>query len=247
MDMRLFTLSILCIFAVVVAGCTTPTPPASSVTPTPVVSLTPSPVAPTPMTAAGCTADSDCVPAQCCHPTSCINKVAERSCSGIACTMSCQGPLDCGAGRCGCVKGTCSVVAAQQTVTPEAPQKSAQSVRIWATPQRYSPIMSSTPGIELSVIMPPTDTSTVVYDWKADYGQFLSWNPPDYTVNQKGSEVTTNGEKIYWSYTEKPAGTAPPVTITMTARDTATRNVVGQSVLTLAWDGTNAVMVQGIT
>jgi hypothetical protein len=216
MDMRLLTLSILCIIAVVVAGCTTGTPPADSAPPVPAGTLTTTPVAPIPMTAAGC-------------------------------TMSCQGPLDCGAGSCGCVKGTCSVVPAQQAVTTEATQKSAQSVRIWATPQRYSSMMSSTPGIELSVIMPPTDTSTVLYDWKADYGQFLSWNPPDYAVNQKGSEVTTNGEKIYWSYTEKPAGTASPVTITMTARDTATRKVIGQSVLTLAWDGTNGVMVQGIT
>jgi hypothetical protein len=107
--------------------------------------------------------------------------------------------------------------------------------------------MSSTPGIELSVIMPPIDTSTVVYDWKADYGQFLSWNPPDYTVNQNGNEVTTSGGKIYWSFTEMPAGTPAPVTITMTARDTATKKEVGRSVLTLDWDGKNAVMVKEIT
>jgi hypothetical protein len=106
--------------------------------------------------------------------------------------------------------------------------------------------MSSTPGIELSVIMPQMDTSTVVYDWKADYGHFLSWNPPDYAVNEKGSEVTTNGGKIYWSYTEKPADTTKPITITMTARDTATKKEVGHSVLTLDWDGNNGVMVKEI-
>ena len=161
--------------------------------------------------------------------------------------MSCEGPLDCGAGRCGCVKGTCSVVTAHGSDNGHL-QNTVSSVRIGATPQRYSPIMSSTPGIELSVIMPLASIPhTVVYDWKADYGQFLSWNPPDYTVNQKGAEVTTNGGKIYWSFTEKPASTASPVTITMTARDTATRKEVGHSTLTLVWDGTNAVMVQGIT
>jgi len=26
--------------------------------------------------------------------------------------MSCEGPIDCGAGRCGCVDGKCNVVAA---------------------------------------------------------------------------------------------------------------------------------------
>lgn len=247
MDMRLHSLTIFCILAVLMAGCTSGTPPAAEVTPAPVVPvITASPAAPTPMTAAGCTADSDCVPAECCHPARCINRVAQPSCTGIACTMSCEGPLDCGAGSCGCVQGTCSIVPSQQAVTPATTPKPAQSVRIWATPQRYSPLMSSTPGIELSVIMPAIDTSTVVYDWKADYGQFLSWNPPDFTVNQKGSEVTTNGGKIYWSFTEKPASTASPVTITMTARDTATGKEIGRSTLTLDWDGENAVMVKEI-
>lgn len=57
-----------------------------------------------------CTKDSQCVPAQCCHPTSCINVLYKPSCSKVACTMECSGPLDCGAGHCGCVKGKCQVI-----------------------------------------------------------------------------------------------------------------------------------------
>jgi len=106
--------------------------------------------------------------------------------------------------------------------------------------------MSSTPGIELSVIMPVMDTSTVVYDWTASYGQFLSWNPPDYAVNEKGPAVTTNGGKIYWSFIDKPASTESPVIITVTARDTATRTGIGRSTLTLDWDGDYAVTVKEI-
>ncbi len=56
-----------------------------------------------------CTTDSDCVPAQCCHPTSCINKKYKGVCT-VLCTQICMGPIDCGAGRCGCVKGHCSVI-----------------------------------------------------------------------------------------------------------------------------------------
>ncbi|RLI88347.1 MAG: hypothetical protein DRO76_00555 [Candidatus Altiarchaeales archaeon] len=56
-----------------------------------------------------CTKDSDCVPEQCCHPTSCVNKRFAPNCSGIMCTMVCQGPIDCGAGRCVCKDNKCVV------------------------------------------------------------------------------------------------------------------------------------------
>ena len=55
-----------------------------------------------------CVQDSDCVPAQCCHPTSCINSAYKGVCN-LFCTMSCEGPLDCGAGSCGCMGHTCAV------------------------------------------------------------------------------------------------------------------------------------------
>lgn len=57
-----------------------------------------------------CVTDSDCVGAECCHPISCINRAYKESCTGIACSMICQGPLDCGAGVCGCVNHTCVVI-----------------------------------------------------------------------------------------------------------------------------------------
>jgi len=57
-----------------------------------------------------CTIDSQCVPAQCCHPSGCVNTLFKPACSGIFCTLECRGPLDCGAGHCGCVEGKCQVV-----------------------------------------------------------------------------------------------------------------------------------------
>jgi hypothetical protein len=56
-----------------------------------------------------CKADSDCVPAQCCHPTSCENRVYKGVCN-LLCTEACEGPIDCGAGQCGCVNGRCAVI-----------------------------------------------------------------------------------------------------------------------------------------
>ncbi|NMB78387.1 MAG: hypothetical protein GYA23_04760 [Methanomicrobiales archaeon] len=240
MDLRMIIPALLCIACAIMAGCTTDSATPVTVTTAPV---TPAGVAPTPMNAMGCTDAADCVPADCCHPRSCVNKAAQKSCTGIACTESCEGPLDCGAGSCGCVQGTCSVVAARaaEPVTTAAP-----SVRIRATPQRYSPMMSSTPGIELSVITQGIDTSTAEYDWTASYGQFLSWNPPDYTINQKGSAVTNHGEKLYWSFIDRPSSTVSPVIITVVMREAAGKEL-GRSVATLEWDGTNAVAVKEIT
>ncbi|GEM_PF-1885768 len=58
----------------------------------------------------GCSVDVDCVPAQCCHPSSCVLGVNAPKCSGISCTMECApGSMDCGRGHCACINGECGV------------------------------------------------------------------------------------------------------------------------------------------
>ncbi|HLC66557.1 MAG TPA: hypothetical protein VJK52_02860 [Candidatus Nanoarchaeia archaeon] len=55
-----------------------------------------------------CTTDVDCVPAACCHASSCVPLAEAPDCSAIACTQDCRpGTLDCGQMRCGCVSGKC--------------------------------------------------------------------------------------------------------------------------------------------
>lgn len=58
-----------------------------------------------------CVDDSNCIPAQCCHPTSCINKNSAPNCQDVACTLECRGgTMDCGAGHCACVNNKCQAV-----------------------------------------------------------------------------------------------------------------------------------------
>lgn len=58
-----------------------------------------------------CETNEDCVPAQCCHPTSCVNKELKPDCTGIFCTMECApGTMDCGQGYCACADNKCVVV-----------------------------------------------------------------------------------------------------------------------------------------
>lgn len=57
-----------------------------------------------------CQQDSDCVPVCGCHPSSCIAKDKRAECERVFCTQECSGPLDCGAGSCGCVNGKCDII-----------------------------------------------------------------------------------------------------------------------------------------
>lgn len=58
-----------------------------------------------------CSADSDCVPAQCCHAAGAVNKQNAPDCSRILCTLSCEpNSIDCGQGEVKCLSDKCGVV-----------------------------------------------------------------------------------------------------------------------------------------
>lgn len=60
-----------------------------------------------------CRGDDDCVPAACCHPTTCVPVAQAPSCAAVMCTRQCvPGTLDCGQAHCTCVAGRCNVAGA---------------------------------------------------------------------------------------------------------------------------------------
>jgi len=60
-----------------------------------------------------CFVDEDCVPISGCHPAGCVMKEnLSESVDTMICTAVCSGPLDCGAGSCGCVNNRCEVILA---------------------------------------------------------------------------------------------------------------------------------------
>jgi hypothetical protein len=236
---------VICVAFLFTAGCTTqPSQPGITPVPSmlPPTLLPATPAATTPQEPVfECRIAEDCEPAECCHPTSCVRKGLRTPCDDVYCTMVCSGPLDCGAGSCGCVQGKCSVVPRSE---PRYAPAVYTGVTIVASPPRYSPVMSSTPGVglELTAIgFPPADAT---FTWNATYGHFLSWNAPDYRVNELGDSTTNNGEKLYWSFTGKPASTATPVTITVTATENGSGRILGSESVTLAWDGNDVVVVK---
>lgn len=60
---------------------------------------------------AECITNADCIPAQRCHPTSCIPVSDKQDNSGTICTLDCApGTLDCGQGSCICTNGKCGAL-----------------------------------------------------------------------------------------------------------------------------------------
>ena len=57
-----------------------------------------------------CINDAECVPASCCHATSCVSVKNKPDCLCIFCTASCEpGTLDCGQRSCKCIDSKCKV------------------------------------------------------------------------------------------------------------------------------------------
>jgi hypothetical protein len=104
--------------------------------------------------------------------------------------------------------------------------------------------MSSTPGIGLEPVATGFSAGDALFTWKTTYGEFLAWNSPDFKVNQLGDSASNHGEKLYWSFIDKPASAATPVIITITATDPASGRLLGSSTVTLAWEGNYSVTVK---
>ncbi|HEU4537662.1 MAG TPA: hypothetical protein VFS00_26260 [Polyangiaceae bacterium] len=65
--------------------------------------------------AAVCATDADCVPAECCHASTCGSAAKKPDCSDTMCTRECRpGTFDCGGGGCACRNGRCQAELREQ-------------------------------------------------------------------------------------------------------------------------------------
>jgi hypothetical protein len=119
------------------------------------------------------------------------------------------------------------------------------SVAIHPDITHYTVLMSSAPGIGLSPVITGTlPAGNLTWVWKTDYGHFLGWNAPDYTVRELGTTVTGNGTKVYWTYLdENGSATRPPVHITLAVVDPDTGATLGNGELTIGWDANDTAVI----
>jgi len=126
------------------------------------------------------------------------------------------------------------------------PGVTTRSVRLEASPQMYTPLMSSTPGIGLTPNVSGFNPADAEFSWNASYGEFLDWSPSNYTIIWLSQPVVNYGEKVYWSFTDIPASTRDPVIISVTVRDLPSGRIQGSSRMTLGWEGNTTVVIQKI-
>lgn len=117
-------------------------------------------------------------------------------------------------------------------------------MHIETSPARYSPALSSTPGIRLTLNRSGIPAGETEYIWNASYGRFLSWEPPEYTVHLLGSGEVSQREALYWTFTDRPGPAQEPVRITVTARDMRSGSVTGSAAVILDWEGETTVIVR---
>lgn len=123
--------------------------------------------------------------------------------------------------------------------TPPGPVE----LSIRASPEKYSPLMSSTVGIGLTPHY--TGAGPVVYSWNTSYGYFVSWNATDGKVTQYNESIDTSDPTIYWSYSPDDMGKEkPPVTIRLIVK-TPPRTHGGNG--TIAWKDLHIIWEQNDT
>jgi hypothetical protein len=110
----------------------------------------------------------------------------------------------------------------------------------------YNPAMSSVPGIGFTPNMTgPVYPGTLRYHWQTDYGHFISWNPPDFMVKDRGMDVTPDREKVYWTYNQTgPLTGRPPARIILMVEDASSGILQAGATLEIDWDdsGLNATV-----
>jgi hypothetical protein len=120
-------------------------------------------------------------------------------------------------------------------------------ISIRASPEKYSPLMSSTVGIGLTPLY--TGSGPVVYSWNTSYGHFISWNAPDWNVNQHGDRIDTTNQTIYWTYSPEDMGKEkPPVTIRLIIktppRDHGGNGTIAWKDLHITWENTDMAVIE---
>jgi hypothetical protein len=123
-----------------------------------------------------------------------------------------------------------------------------QDLRVFIDPDIliYSPAMSSVPGIGLTPnLTGPVYPGQLRYHWQADYGHFISWNPPDFVIKDLGANVSLGREKVYWTYNATgPMIGRPPALIVLMLEDAGSGAIQAAAAIEIDWDdsGLNATV-----
>ena len=113
----------------------------------------------------------------------------------------------------------------------------AGSLGLRTEPNQYSPALSSTPGIGFTTLFIPPSGVTVNYHWSADFGYFVTWNPPNYAVVPRGADFTATEGRVYWTYDPRfIPDRKPTVTVVVSAEDADSGRIVARRTVKLDFE-----------
>ncbi len=77
-----------------------------------------------------------------------------------------------------------------------------------------------------------------------DYGYFISWGTPDFTVNDLGAD-TIGDHKIYWSYNVSYMAEEKPLAhVTLSMVDRVTGKAINTSSIEIGWKDNDMAVVE---
>ncbi|WP_319562992.1 hypothetical protein [Marispirochaeta sp.] len=107
--------------------------------------------------------------------------------------------------------------------------KKENKVKIIVGIDKYSPIMSSVPGIPLIPEYYSNENSkTYMFQWITEQGHFIKWDD-NYKIIQLENIVKNNGEKIFWSIDFEQKEEETPFRIWLKVIDLETENILGET------------------
>ncbi len=84
----------------------------------------------------------------------------------------------------------------------------------------YSPLQSSVPGLPFIITAGGEDLGKDSIRVDVNAGSLITWNPPDYSVKQRGNTyVVSSGDTVYWSPLDAQGDAIGQCQMTVTAFD----------------------------
>ena len=136
---------------------------------------------------------------------------------------------------------TTAVTTGTIPMTPP-PTPTGPALAVHASPEKYTPTMSSTVGIGLYPdYFGPVPVN---YTWETNYGRFLGWNQTTGKITEY-NETAVTAVQVYWSFpADDMSSDKPPVTVRVDARDGITGMQLANATVYIGWeDNTTAVVI----
>jgi hypothetical protein len=102
---------------------------------------------------------------------------------------------------------------------------------------KYSPMMSSTPGIPLTAEFNSEEKpDNIKYHWVTEQGVFLDWNSDTGKISTLGKDAKLDEKKIYWTVDLEKEIDKLPFKVYLKVEDENSSKVIGETSIQIVQD-----------